>query len=164
MIPASFALAWAETLGQLVLGNFRDGLSPDLLRVARVAKVGRAPAEPGRYVAAELTLELDKLRAVLGTLGCIAELACNTRAAHEILGLKVVVAITSVLVTAAQAAKVRLLALEALVVGKVEHGEANLVAMESSSWLQVVMVFHPLQFQSPQRHLVHFLLQSPQRL
>ena len=44
MIPASFALAWAETLGQLVLGNFRDGLSPDLLRVARVAKVGRAPA------------------------------------------------------------------------------------------------------------------------
>ena len=103
--------------------------------MARLAEVSIAPAEPLRKRAAELALKLDEFSPVrLAQRVATAYGNCGTISANELFWL-----ILSLFFLCGEAifhsSEVRFLALEAHVVGQLEHGPLPQVVVESVAWV-----------------------------
>ena len=118
MLDGKGTLVCSKTLGQLVFFLSRDIITLVLLGVTGITKVSGAPAEPLGDGTTELALELDKLVAVLlAVVLADAHRLSSAFAANQVLRLEVFLCLFVVLLTILPSSEIRLLALEAHVVG-----------------------------------------------
>jgi hypothetical protein len=149
---------------QLLLGLAGHVVARQLLRVARLAEVSVAPAEPLGNRAAELALELNEVGAVLlAVLDAGAHADRRALAAHQL--LRLVDALLRAVAAVLHAPEVGRLALEALVVGELVDGVGAQVVVETViGVLQPLMLIYVLELSSFEGLLEHLVLHLHRRV
>jgi len=123
------------TLGQLTLAESGNIIALALAGVAVIAEVGISPAEPLGYRTAKLALVLDVLCAViLAVAHAAADVGGHAAGAYQVFDLELLLLLLG-LDAVFHTAVVWLLALEALVIGQLEHTPSSQVVVIISTGL-----------------------------